>query len=117
MDDDELTVFREGLRHATATSSGEALDAALEELGWRDALAVDRRVAVSTLFELLGRADATSSALDLVVVDALGLSADGAAHVVLPASWIDASRPAIWRGSGRCPRPGSLLPSAVGTGR
>ncbi len=84
MDDDELAVFREGLRHATVTCSGDTLDAAVEELGWRDALAVDRRVAVSTLFELLGRADATSSALDLVVGDALGLLSDRTAGVVLP---------------------------------
>ncbi len=85
MDDDELASFREGLRHAVATHSGEALDAAVEGLGWSDALAADRRAAVSSLFELLGRADVTSSALDLVLADALGLSPETGAGVVLPA--------------------------------
>ena len=33
-------------RHATETHTGAALDAALGELGWHDALAVDRRAAV-----------------------------------------------------------------------
>jgi hypothetical protein len=91
MDEDEVAAFREGLRHATATGSGYALDAALEELGWRDALAVDRRAAVSTLFELEGRTGATSSALSLVLAEALGLSSDGGAvgALVLPSlgSW------------------------------
>jgi Acyl-CoA dehydrogenase, C-terminal domain len=80
---DELDVFREGLRQATATSSGAALELALDELGWRDALAADRRAAVSTLFELLGRANAASSALDVVLLDALGWPSKGAG-VVLP---------------------------------
>ena len=69
MDRGELELFRAALRQATASHSGKALDDALEELGWRDALAADRRVAVSTLFELQGEANATSSALDLVMAD------------------------------------------------
>ena len=84
IDESELEVFGEGLRHAAATCSGGALDDALEVLGWRDALAADRRAAVSILFEMLGRADATCSALDVVVADALGISFD-ATVAVLPA--------------------------------
>jgi hypothetical protein len=84
MDSEEQKIFREGLRHATATNTGEALDDALDELGWRDALATDRRAAVSCLFELQGSANASSSALDAVLVDTLGFGKDSKAGVVLP---------------------------------
>jgi alkylation response protein AidB-like acyl-CoA dehydrogenase len=60
------------------------LDAALSELGWPDALATDRRAAVSLLFDLSGENGASSSALEVVVAEALGLSAEGVG-VVLPA--------------------------------
>jgi hypothetical protein len=83
MDADELELFRSSLRSATASLTGPALDAALDDLGWPDALAADRRAAVSTLFDLQGRANATSSALDRVILSALG--ADPGAGVVLPA--------------------------------
>jgi len=67
MDAEELELFRASLRQATAGNTGKALDDALHELGWRDALVADRRAAVSTLFELQGSANATSSALDMVM--------------------------------------------------
>ena len=73
MDRDELELFRASLQQATAAHTGKALDDALDELGWWEALAADRRAAVSTLFELQGRANATSSALDVVMADALGV--------------------------------------------
>lgn len=79
---DDLELFERSLRHATESQSGAALDAALEELGWRDALSVDTRAAVSVLFELQGAANATSSALDRVLAHALG---HDAAAVALPA--------------------------------
>ncbi|HEV3354757.1 MAG TPA: acyl-CoA dehydrogenase family protein [Acidimicrobiales bacterium] len=80
MDAEDLELFRASLRQATASVTGEALDRELDELGWRDALAVDRRAAVSTLFELQGRANVTSSALDAVLASVLGVDA----AVVLP---------------------------------
>ena len=80
MDASELALFRASLARATENHTGKALDDTLDELGWRDALTQDRRVAVSTLFELQGRANATSSALDAVLANALGT--DG--PVVLP---------------------------------
>lgn len=85
MDADELSLFRESLREATSTHTGKALDDALDELGWRDALEADRRAAVSTLFDLQGRANATSSSIDAVMASVLGI--DG--PVVLPplGSW------------------------------
>ena len=54
MDVEELELFRKSVRRATASASGAALDAALAELGWRDALVTDPRTAVATLFELQG---------------------------------------------------------------
>ena len=47
-----------------ARTPATALDAALGDLGWHDALADDPQAAVSLLFELQGEANATSSALD-----------------------------------------------------
>jgi alkylation response protein AidB-like acyl-CoA dehydrogenase len=84
MDGEERELFEKGLRHVAANHSGEALDAALAELGWRDALAADARAAVSLLFELQGAANATSSALDDVVLAALDAAPVPAAGVVLP---------------------------------
>jgi len=81
MDAEDRELFDRSLAHATATHSGPALDAALDELGWGDALAEDPRAAVGLLFEHQGRANAGSSALDRVLAVALGL--DG--PVVLPA--------------------------------
>ncbi len=80
IDREELDLFRASVQQATASNTGKALDDALDELGWRDALAADRRAAVSTLFELQGEANATSSALDVVLAGALGVDA----AVVLP---------------------------------
>jgi hypothetical protein len=71
MDREELELFRASLQQATSAHTGKALDDALAELGWRDALAADRRAAVATLFDLQGRANSTSSALDMVMADAL----------------------------------------------
>jgi alkylation response protein AidB-like acyl-CoA dehydrogenase len=81
MDGEERALFERSIAGATSTSTGAALDAALDALGWRDALAVDRRAAVSVLFEHQGRVAATSSALGQVMACALGV--EGVA--VLPA--------------------------------
>jgi len=84
MDGAELELFARTLRRATESRTGAALDAALEEVGWRDAFAVDVRAAVSMLFELQGEANAASSALDRVVLSGLGLELGSTAAVVLP---------------------------------
>jgi hypothetical protein len=67
----DLDLFERSLQHATTTHTGAALDAALDELGWHDALSVDAHAAVSRLFELQGAANVTSSALDRVLAGAL----------------------------------------------
>lgn len=83
MDSADLELFERSLRHATERHSGSALDAALAELGWSEALLEDRRAAVSILFELQGRANATSSAVCTLLMTTPG------ADAVLPAlgSW------------------------------
>jgi len=80
----DLELFERSLRHATEEHSGDDLDEALDELGWSDALADDPRAAVSILFRLQGEANVTSSALDRVLLPALGLDVAADAGVVLP---------------------------------
>lgn len=80
---DDLDLFVASVRRATESSTGRALDGALDEIGWRDALAADRRAAVATLFELQGSCGARSSALHAVLADAVGRDVD--APVLLPA--------------------------------
>jgi alkylation response protein AidB-like acyl-CoA dehydrogenase len=82
MDAEERELFATSLRQITAGTTGAALDAALDEIGWREALPADPRTAVSLLFALQGAAGAASSALDVVLLDALDLDND--AGVVLP---------------------------------
>jgi Acyl-CoA dehydrogenase, C-terminal domain len=82
MEDAELDTFARALHRATDEQTGAALDAVLFELGWQDALADDPRPAVSILFERMGEACATSSALDDVMLDALGLEVVAGSAVV-----------------------------------
>ena len=85
MDGEDLELFERTLRHATDRNTGAALDAALDESGWHEALATDRRAAISLLFELQGASNSTSSALGHVVTHALGLPGSPGTGVVLPA--------------------------------
>jgi alkylation response protein AidB-like acyl-CoA dehydrogenase len=84
MDGDDLELFERSLRHATEANTGGALDAALDELGWQEAMGVDRRAAISTLFRLQGEANVTSSALSQVVAHVLTGEHSPAAELVLP---------------------------------
>jgi alkylation response protein AidB-like acyl-CoA dehydrogenase len=84
MDGEDRQLFERSVRHATERHTGAALDTVLEELGWRDALTVDPRTAVSVLFEAQGSANATSSAIEHLVLHALGLSS-ATCGIVLPA--------------------------------
>ena len=82
MDAAERSLFADTVRQLTVQHSGDELDAALGELGWTEALTVDRHIAVSVLFEALGTANGTSSALDQVMCAVLTPSSHGA--VALP---------------------------------
>jgi hypothetical protein len=86
MDAAERALFADGIRLATAGADGAALDAALDALGWADALEADEATAVSLLFESQGTATASSSALDRLLASALGVESAGIADVgvVLP---------------------------------
>jgi Acyl-CoA dehydrogenase, C-terminal domain len=81
VDGEELALFQQTLRRTINSHNGAALDAALSELGWPEALSADARAAVPALFELQGAANATSSALSWVLAHAL---AHETAAVVLP---------------------------------
>ncbi len=85
MDDDDRELFERSVRHACETHSGAALDLALDELGWHEALSEDPRTAISFLFERQGAANTTSSTLDAVLGSALGLKTRSPTAVVLPA--------------------------------
>jgi hypothetical protein len=91
MEATERALFESGVRRATENGNGAALDRALDHIGWRDALAVDRPTAVSVLFESQGATTTTSAALDWLLatalgagVDAGGVDAGGGVAVVLP---------------------------------
>jgi hypothetical protein len=91
MDAAERALFTDTIRQLTIEHSGDELDAALDGLGWSDALAVDRPIAVSVLFEAVGEANATSSALDKVLCSVLTpAETDGAAVAVPPIQSCDA---------------------------
>lgn len=80
----ERELFEGAIRRATEARRGAALDDALAELGWHDALATDRAAAVGVLFEAQGSANAISGALDQVLGAALGIPDPATAAVVLP---------------------------------
>jgi hypothetical protein len=81
---EDLELFVRSVRAATVQHSGDALDAAVAEIGWDDALSFDTRAAVSTLFELQGEACTRSSALDRVVACALGCELPADTALVVP---------------------------------
>jgi hypothetical protein len=85
MDDDDRKLFEGSLRHACESSNGAALDRALDEMGWHQALSADPAVAVSSLFEQLGRSNAHASALDAVLGSGLGQKWSASVGAVLPA--------------------------------
>jgi hypothetical protein len=85
IDGDDLALFESTVRRATETTTADALDAALQDLGWRDALAVDPRAAVSVLFELQGRAAATSTSLEKLLASVLGTDLSPTTRLLLPA--------------------------------
>jgi alkylation response protein AidB-like acyl-CoA dehydrogenase len=85
MDAAEQELFESTVRNATKDHTGQALDAALEDLGWQDAMRNEPRAAIATLFQLQGAHNATSSALGHVVRHALGLSDQSGSGIVLPA--------------------------------
>jgi hypothetical protein len=90
MDAAERALFADTVRQLAVQRSGDELDAALDGLGWSEALAVDRPIAVSVLFEAVGEAGATSSALDRVVCSVLAPTETNSAVALPPIRTCDA---------------------------
>lgn len=88
MDAETSQMLRTTLRQVLAETSGAAVPARLDELGWNQVVADDAAASIGALFEEQGRALCPSPALDSVVVDALqpvlGAEVAGAA-VLYPA--------------------------------
>jgi alkylation response protein AidB-like acyl-CoA dehydrogenase len=84
IEDSDLEIFARSLRQATSSHTAAALDAALFELGWLDALESDASAAIAMLFPLQGAANSTSFALDQVVMAGLDTGAEPGSAVVLP---------------------------------
>jgi hypothetical protein len=84
MDAAERALFADTIGQLTVQQSGDELDAALDGLGWSEALVADRPIAVSVLFEAVGAANATSSALDKVLCSVLAPSEGDVGAVALP---------------------------------
>jgi hypothetical protein len=100
MDAAERELFEGAVRRATASCRDAALDDALAELGWHDALETDRAVGVAVLFEAQGSDNVTSAALDQVLAAALGVPDPAGAALVLPPLRQRAAPGRI--GGGRC---------------
>ena len=85
MDTQDLELFERSLRHAAEDAAdGPALDSALAELGWAEALADFPRPAISALFTVQGETNATSSALARVMAWALTRSHDAPGALLPP---------------------------------
>jgi hypothetical protein len=107
MDTAELELFRNSVRRAAERNACGSLEAALDDIGWRDALVSDPRDAVAVLFEQQGFVCATSSALDDVLLCALGRATATVGVVVArdgspgPPGTLDGDRLLV-RGLGTC---------------
>ncbi len=99
MDTAERELFAGAVGRAIETSSDGTLDAALDELGWHDALAADRRVAVSVLFEGQGAANVTSAGLDRLLAAGAGTGRHGRGGRPAPAAHAATHR-ATWTETG-----------------
>jgi hypothetical protein len=85
LDATELDILATAIRRAAATRSGPELDAALDDIGWLDAVALAPRAAVAALFEAQGRACSTSGALGRLLQRSLGLDVRDGVPALLPA--------------------------------
>ena len=82
--------MEETVRAAIADAVGcEAVDRILEQLGWRDMLDAEPADAIEVVFTALGATNAMATALDDVVVSALGSKPRASLAVLLPgfAAW------------------------------
>src|SRR5262245_58017713 len=92
MDPAERALLAGTVRDALAGAAGTgpaAIDGALTDVGWLDMLDAEPRDALDIVFRSLGAANASATALDDVVVRALGTQPRADLAVVLPrfGSW------------------------------
>lgn len=73
----ELALLAETFRKTMSAASGQVLDLALDQLGWRDLLASLPGVAIPMVFGLLGETGAHAPILNDVVLGAAGRSVGG----------------------------------------
>ncbi len=87
MDATERALLRETVDRAV--TEADDVDAALVELGWREMLQAEPSDAIEIVFNALGRANATASALDDVLASGLGARPRDDLAVLLPpfATW------------------------------
>ena len=85
MDAEESRLFADSLRQAITRHGDNDVDAALTEVDWRGALADDPPSATRVVFSLLGELNVVASAIDDVLLQALGLDTPTRRAVVLPA--------------------------------
>ena len=73
MERDDLELLTDALRKTMLTASGQRLDAALAELGWRDMLDEMPETAIPLVFGLLGETGAHAPVInDVVLREVLG---------------------------------------------
>lgn len=81
---EDLDLLRQGFRRAMTAEGLDTVDKALNELGWSEALAVEGPTVVPLIFTEKGLANAAATALDDLLLSALGLAAAADTGVVLP---------------------------------
>ena len=89
MDGSERALLASTVLDALSARTGDA-DAVLHELGWLEMLAAEPDVAIEVVFGALGRTNAVATALDDVMVTALGMQPRADLAVVLPGGFATA---------------------------
>lgn len=87
MDADDRALLAEAARKAVADAAAkghEAVDAVLAEIGWLELLQAEPRTALDVVFGALGATGGAATALDDVVVSALGVEPRADLAVLLP---------------------------------
>jgi Acyl-CoA dehydrogenase, C-terminal domain len=84
MDAETAGLLSQSLERAFRNATAKAVEAALDEVGWREALEEEGAAVIPLLFARQGAANATSGALDDLLTSALGLPAGPGTAFVLP---------------------------------
>ncbi|MFI0350109.1 acyl-CoA dehydrogenase family protein [Actinomadura sp. 9N407] len=99
MDAETDALLSQSLDRAFKGETATAVDASLEEIGWREALEEEGAAVIPLLFTRQGAANAASGALDDLLTGALGLPAGPDTAFVLPAFGTYAAPGSVRNGS------------------